>query len=596
MGVCSSGRRLSHDSEKIPEPKKRDNGKTTVTGTTPTGETPSKVFVRKVSKTTDTSPDGMAYEFTPSNNNFYRLGTEESEGYNFNPSRLSIQGPEVMRPSTSADENVVDSEMKFQRMGTQELNRNRGGSRKSAMFGRRGTLSARLMQSVSTRFADEEIFDPVGEKECVDNLDDILESRKILTRVQSKWDLKRAPTKRSSTSRSARMSIITADMKRLLQNGLDSPSGTPLKDVVEIQPKDVEHPEAINYWREFEHIRFYKSQTVTSVIHKILETKIPEIGVTYQRIIDEFLNQDWPINIFLHGGLMRDIMTSTIGNDVDIAFTCPHREMKKICDENNWPSTIREDIPYWVIGGETNFETKLEGFPLSFGGLAKFHIADFACNTIYYDCKNNILIDRYGRGVESALQKKLTLPIFEDTLQWREKWRDNDFIPGVKIYRFFKFVTRDFDYDKEQAKFIQESLITYVQEDPQMAEGACFHALRKLARGQDSRMAANKFKEKLNKYVKDLFLDIGENVTQEDANKYWKDNWEHVVNKVIQQGEFKADPNDIWENSNLDLCGDLEESNYDGYDAVGTGVGGGEMQTPKSKPGLGRGISQSGFE
>lgn len=592
MGVCSSGRRISDDTEISPEPKKGETGKTAGTQTT-SGETPSGVLVRKVSKTTDTSPDMTMHtvDFTPSQ--FNRLATEESEGYY--PSRLSIQGPEMMRPSRSADENVVDTEMSFRRSVTDFTTRNRGGSRKS-MYGRRGTVSARIFQTVSTRFNEEDLLDAAGDQECVENMEDIMESRKILTRVQSKWELKRAPTKRGSASRSARMSIITADMKRLLQDGLDSPPGTRLEDVVEIQPKDVAHPEAINYWREFEHIRFYKSPTVTNVIHKILETKIPEIGITYQTIIDEFLNQDWPINIFLHGGLMRDIMTSTIGNDVDIAFTCPHREMKKICDENNWPSTIREDIPYWVIGGETNFETKLEGFPLSFGGLAKFHIADFACNTIYYDCKNNILIDRYGRGVESALEKKLTLPIFEDTPQWREKWRDNDFIPGVKIYRFFKFVARGFGYDKDQAKFIQDSLITYVQEDPQLAEGACFHALRKLARGQDSRRAANKFKEKLSKYVKDLFIDIGENVTQEDANKYWKENWEHVVNKVIQQGEFKQDPNDIWENSNLDLgFGDLEESNYDNYCAVGTGVGGGEM-TPKSTSGLGRGFSNSGFE
>ena len=35
-------------------------------------------------------------------------------------------------------------------------------------------------------------------------------------------------------------------------------------------------------------------------------------------------------------------------------------------------------MPYWVVGGEVDFETKLEGFPLSFNGLAKYQVSDFA--------------------------------------------------------------------------------------------------------------------------------------------------------------------------------------------------------------------------
>merc|ERR1719150_2205737 len=99
--------------------------------------------------------------------------------------------------------------------------------------------------------------------------------------------MKRLPTKRSSTG--ARRSIITPAAKRALQKELTV--GQPLQDVSEVFPKDIKHPEAINYWREFEHIRFYKSETVTKVIKQILQTTIPEIGESYQTIIDEFLNQ-----------------------------------------------------------------------------------------------------------------------------------------------------------------------------------------------------------------------------------------------------------------------------------------------------------------
>merc|ERR1719499_128759 len=421
--------------------------------------------------------------------------------------------------------------------------------------------------------------------EGVDNLNDLLESQKILTRLQSCGDyIKRAPSRNSG--RSARKSIITPAAKRALQKDLVEEKK--LKDVEEIFPNQIVHTEAINYWREFEHIRFYKSPTVTRVIRQILQTKIPEIGVSYQTIIDEFLQQPWPINIFLHGGLMRDIMTSTIGNDVDIAFTCLHREMKRICDNKKWPCTIREDIPYWVIGGESNFETKLEGFPLSFNGLSRFHIADFACNTIYYDCKNQILIDRYGRGVDSALEKKLTLPIF----QWddRHKWRDTDFITGVKMYRFFKFVTRGFDYDKKAAVYIQSSLIDFVECDSMAAESACFHALRKLARGQDSRQAALRYKEKLKTCVIDLHIDISDTGSKQEAEAYWAKSWERIITNVINQGDFK----DNIYSSELDL---IEESAYDEfYENIVSPVNGGDsVDTPRSEIGRNTTIS-SGFE
>jgi len=501
--------------------------------------------------------------------------------------RLSIRGTLYnLHVGPAASESPQDVDFGRNRMNTSSVSRQSTFAR----AGRRGTLA--ILQSVSTLLTHDELLMDVDQQvDCVENLNDLLESQKILTRLQSCGDyMKRTiPSKRRSVL-GRRKSILTAEKRKQIQDELQP--GERLTDVKEVFPKDIKHSEAINYWREFEHIRFYKSPTVTKVIGQILQTEIPEIGVSYQTIIDEFLHQDWPINIFLHGGLMRDIMTSTIGNDVDIAFTCPHREMHRICEEKNWQSTIREDIPYWVIGGESNFETKLEGFSLSFNGLSKFHIVDFACNTIYYDCKNNILIDRYGRGVKAALDKKLTLPVYD----WedRYKWRDTDFIPGVKMYRFFKFVTRGFDYDPEAAKFIQCSLVEYVELDPVGAEHACFHALRHLARGQDDKRAALKYKKKLQKAVKDLFLAVaeGDSPTEKEAQDYWEHTWESTVNQVINQGTFTERDvdraNEAWDSA-ADVMEGVEESDYGEH--FGKGVGGGDSVVD-----LGTGKSLSGIE
>lgn len=336
---------------------------------------------------------------------------------------------------------------------------------------------------------------------------------------------------RRSVSRTS--NNILPETKDAIQSQLRK--GEPLQDVTPINIDDIEHREAINYWREFRKIRFYRSPTVTRVIGQILQTVIPEIGVTYQTIINEFLGQSWPISIFLHGGLLRDIMTSTVGNDVDITFSCSHYEMQQICEEKGWKSEIREDIPYWVVGGASHFETKLEGFPLSFNGLAPFHVQDFASNTIYYDCKNNIIIDRYGKGVDAALRNQISLPVYSKE-DW-EQWKNCDFVPGVKMYRFYKFVCRGFGYDIEEAKFIQGAIAGYVAEDQEAAVKSCYHALRELARGQDSYKAAVMYKEKLKRKVIEIYTRTYNAEVTKGVN-FWEAYWEKIVDAAIAKGTF----------------------------------------------------------
>lgn len=336
--------------------------------------------------------------------------------------------------------------------------------------------------------------------------------------------------------------LLTPQLKKDLRQSLldtELSEGTPLRDVNEISVSEIEHRDAINYWREFPKIKFYRSQTVTLIIRQILNTLVPEIGVTYQHIIEQFLHAEWPISIFLHGGLLRDIMTSKIGNDVDITFTCGHHEMKEICDRQGWKSEIREDIPYWVIGGASSFETKLEGFPLSFNGLAQPHVQDFFANTIYYDCKNNIIIDRYGMGVSAALAHRITLPCYSPS-DW-VSWRQADFVPGVKMFRFYKFVTRGFDYDIDEARFVQSSIQEYVQNTPEAASKSCYHALVKLARGQNKRSAASEYKEKLRNKVVEIYMRTNEE-SLESAQEFWNATWEVIVNNAICMGSFEDEP------------------------------------------------------
>lgn len=314
--------------------------------------------------------------------------------------------------------------------------------------------------------------------------------------------------------------------------------GQALRDVKEIQVSRIKHREMIDFWREFRSIRFYKSRTVTKVVHNILNTTLPDIGETYANIIHEFLHADWPIGIFLHGGLLRDILTSTIGNDVDITFTCSHLEMKEICDKKGWKSRIRDNMPYWVLGGEVDFETKLEGFPLSFNGLAKYQVSDFAANTIYYDCKNDIIIDRYGKGVEAALAHRITLSVHNPE-EW-EEWRDADYFVGAKLFRFYKFIIRGFDYDVDEARFVQESIQKFVTDSLESAVQSCWRAVKPLAREQPSREKAIEYKAKLRKSVVEVYKKTMD-AEQEEAEDFWVQHWEPLMYGVMCMGNYDED-------------------------------------------------------
>lgn len=351
--------------------------------------------------------------------------------------------------------------------------------------------------------------------------------------------------------------------------------GMPLRDVEKIGVKKIRYRETIDFWREFRNIKFYKSKTVTKVVHSILKTVLPDIGVTYAEIINEFLNADWPIGIFLHGGLLRDILTSTIGNDVDITFTCSHLEMKEICDKKGWKSRIRENMPYWVVGGEVDFETKLEGFPLSFNGLAKYQVSDFAANTLYYDCKNEIIIDRYGKGVEAALKHQITLSV-NSPEEWDE-WRNADYFVGAKLFRFYKFIIRGFDYDVEEARYVQESIQKFVTDALQDAVQSCWRAVKPLAREQNSREKALEYKAKLRKSVVKVYMQTM-SANESEGSEFWVQHWEPLIYGVMSMGTYEEDRTGTSDEedaslpmeylANREIGGEAESGAEAGYETV----------------------------
>lgn len=171
----------------------------------------------------------------------------------------------------------------------------------------------------------------------------------------------------------------------------------------------------------------------------------------------------------------------------------------------------------------------------------------FFANTIYYDCKNDIIIDRYGKGVSTAMENKISLPCYSSA-DW-ELWRKADFVPGVKLFRFYKFVTRGMNYDVDEARFVQNAIKRYVDKTPEAATQSCYHALVNLGRGETDWIRALSYKEKLKNKVMSIYRHTME-TNEKSAKNFWNVTWEPIVTGAMNKGDFETDFNDGLELNN----------------------------------------------
>ena len=237
--------------------------------------------------------------------------------------------------------------------------------------------------------------------------------------------------------------------KHRLNKYFGDKKGEKISDLIEISYEDVNDKSMLKYWRYHSTIKLYKSNTIKNIISFMLNSIVPGLTirgkpVTYKMVFDEIQNLQWPADIFLMGGTIRDSLRREPPNDIDTAISCSPNDIKKICEKNKWKYHINTKYSYFMIG-EKNGDEYLEGKDI-YSSLKPLVKDEFCMNALFYDLRNNIIIDKTGKGIESALNHKLTFPV--DELNW------NEWMEPSKFFRFYKFRLRNYTATYKQKRFI----------------------------------------------------------------------------------------------------------------------------------------------
>jgi Poly A polymerase head domain len=179
-----------------------------------------------------------------------------------------------------------------------------------------------------------------------------------------------------------------------------------------------------------------------------LSVTIPP-GQTYLDLIEEIWNRGF--EVFLVGGTVRDVVVGQVAHDVDLVTTMPLKlgldVLRPMFQDNDL--SVHPATGYCRIGGKP-----ADGDPFidlkmvcldnlgthnaRFGADLTTDVAhrDFACNALFYDPKNELIIDPTLKGIADAEERRLTI-VSDRTLKSDKE--------AAKIaIRYFKFLAKGF--------------------------------------------------------------------------------------------------------------------------------------------------------
>jgi len=179
----------------------------------------------------------------------------------------------------------------------------------------------------------------------------------------------------------------------------------------------------------------------------ILSQRIPP-GPKYYELITEIWQRGF--EVYLVGGTVRDIIAGDRSFDIDLVTTMPLRiALPLLKSMYRYEPTISGQHGFVRIGGRPRSGdpfVDLKTFCLFqpgtgsavFGTSFETDVAhrDFACNSVYYDPVNKVIIDPTGRGLSDAKKKELYI-VCDPQIR-------NSYHQAEVVIRFFKFLCRGF--------------------------------------------------------------------------------------------------------------------------------------------------------
>ena len=180
--------------------------------------------------------------------------------------------------------------------------------------------------------------------------------------------------------------------------------------------------------------RFYKLDFLEYRINSLRRFYIGEIESTLGFVFDKLKAEN--IKVFLHGGIVRDLLMGVRSADIDIIFDKDVQAIKPLCEKYRWPCSeimVREQyINFGISKG-----AGLEGANLSKTFMAPLWEHEASVNALAYDLQNNVLIDITGYGLEDIARGQFRLGAHpHDWLKWAKD--------AKRPFRYFKLIQKGF--------------------------------------------------------------------------------------------------------------------------------------------------------
>ena len=196
------------------------------------------------------------------------------------------------------------------------------------------------------------------------------------------------------------------------------------------------------------------NQSKVDIIEAYLQNQAPGLSITYRDVFNAIIAEGH--NAYIIGGAVRDLLSGRDiePRDVDFAYTCTKEELKAILMKYRIMFIAIPNRKVIQIGGMEG--PGMDAMPMISEQFENMNLTEFSLNSIYYDCKNRILLTASGIDFQDVEYGRLRI-LSDD---WNKWMSDNK-----KIIRFWKMVGRGFLYTVEMEQFVREKTLELMRSE-----------------------------------------------------------------------------------------------------------------------------------
>lgn len=212
-------------------------------------------------------------------------------------------------------------------------------------------------------------------------------------------------------------------------------------------------PTQLNFaWHGLTGVKHYQSDDFTRRMNAVLARQLSGTNYTASAVLQYLLNTE---TVFLVGGVIRDVLfkVENTVKDIDMAFSHSSSHIAALV-ANQYPvsaSTMFGRIQFGTgagiflegktfngVNNDRDASAQTQSKCMAVNLEADLICRDFACNTLWYDLVNHVLIDPTGQGLQDLHDRKLRIPVSRD--KW-DTWAQGN---PTKLLRYIKLVLNNY--------------------------------------------------------------------------------------------------------------------------------------------------------